>query len=501
MTQVPRLLASAVLSGLLYGLAFPPYELHGLAFIALIPWLLMLPGIGVVWAGVSGLVWSLVVGALTAAFLPEMIIRYFDLAPGLAWLAAAASVLTTGAAYALFAVWLTSWIGKTSAGPLVVACLWGACEWVRTVVPVANPWALSGYSQVPWNALMQNADWGGALVIGMLVAAINAALASVLSTRLRRGRRFTGLVATLVVAGLFLAYGHIRLGQGFASEPAARIALIQPAISPAERVGRSGPSRTFARQLAQSVTAGRQSPALIMWPENALLRPLDQPSSEWADLLRLARSTGADVLVGAPTRVGDARPDAQHNSFVRIRPDANSDAYHKVEPMPFSEALVAGFGTSHAARFEAGTSRRPLATAAGPAGILICNEIMLSRGAREVVREGAVLLANPANDAWFGARGAGHQLRVASVRSIETRRPLLRATQTGVSALIDSHGRVMDSAPYGERALVVGMVRPSTYRSPYVFWGDLVPQLGAALAGIGFLRLLLRRGSPGESPA
>ena len=133
------------------------------------------------------------------------------------------------------------------------------------------------------------------------------------------------------------------------------------------------------------------------------------------------------------------------------------------------------------ADFTPGAAGQPLLQAAGyPAGTSICFEVAFGRLIAASVPE-AALLVNVSNDGWFGDSLAPHQhLEIARVRALETGRPLLRATNTGISAIIDHHGRITARSPQFSQAVVTGSVLPMQGTTPFVQFGN-APALILAL--------------------
>jgi apolipoprotein N-acyltransferase len=473
----------AIASALLYGAAFPPLGLAPLMWFALVPLLWACRQLHPLAAFLLGCIWSLLVGAQTASFLPEMIATYFDLRPPSAWVASAGAILATGALYGVFAGWVAWLVRRDRATPFPVACAFCACEWARTVLSVPNPWSLSAYSQIGWLSVVQSADLAGPFSVSFLIGAVNAWWAFSLPGRLRW---FVPRLASAWVVALFvanLAYGELRLRQHFGDGEPVRVALVQPAIERSHRFRAEYRERNLARQLGLSLqAAGAGDAQLILWPEYALDVALDARSPEHLRLARLSETTHAEVLVGAPSLGPGA---TRHNTAFLIRGGKLSDRYDKVELMPFAEADSLGGWLAMASGQEIspGASRRPLASAAGLIGVILCNEAMFSAPAREAVRLGAEILANPSNDDWFGERGASHQLEVAALRAIENRRYLMRPTLTGLTAIVDPHGRTVSSTEYGRPDAIVGSVERSNGRTGYQRWGD-VPAIAAAIAAL-----------------
>jgi apolipoprotein N-acyltransferase len=126
-------------------------------------------------------------------------------------------------------------------------------------------------------------------------------------------------------------------------------------------------------------------------------------------------------------------------------------------------------------------------------GAFVCAELVFPSVARELARGGAEILANPSNDAWLAPVAAEHLLRVATLRAIENRRPLLRATPTGVSAVIDAHGAIVARSDFGAAQVLEARVRGSRASTLVQRLGDWPVGLALALVAGTTLHALLVR--------
>ena len=169
----------------------------------------------------------------------------------------------------------------------------------------------------------------------------------------------------------------------------------------------------------------------------------------------------------------------------------------KARLVPFAERSPLGaFAPALGGKWTAGTPR-VLAAPSGRLGAFVCAEAMVPDVARTLAREGAELLVNPSNDFWFRAEPAARlQLETASLRAIEERRWLVRATPTGFSAIVDPHGSIRASTGWGEAAVLSGEVALSRATTPFQLVGD-APIALAALAVV--LSTMLRIGRSDSS--
>jgi len=485
----PALLTLA--TALLFGLSFPPVGAAPLAWVALTPFLVALArvpprraaGLALLLApaGALGVTW----------WFPSMVSAYFGTATlvgTLAWLVFCTA--SVGLQLVPFAVW-TSWMARRgAASPLLVAAAWGACEFLRARVWVGNPWGLIAYSQMSWPAVIQLADATGPYGPGMMLAAFNAVLAGMLAPALR-GRHFRGsVVAVVLLVAAALGYGAFRLAERRDAGAAVRVALVQPGVAASERRTAAGRARAVEFQLEATRRAVAGGSRLVVWPENAVDFYLEEPSPQRESLLAALRDLDADVVLGAPSYHHGERGIRYRNSVYLIHRGTVAGRYDKMHLVPFAEGS-----------YEAGVHPYSLRTDAGLVGPFVCFEAMYPELVRRLVVGGATLLANVSNDAWFGARAPARQhLDMARLRAVEERRWLLRATTTGISAIVDPTGRLVAATDVGTPAMLEGEVHPSQEKTPYQRWGDLAAWCAVGLVIAAPFWVEIRRSRIGGDP-
>jgi apolipoprotein N-acyltransferase len=235
---------------------------------------------------------------------------------------------------------------------------------------------------------------------------------------------------------------------------------------------------------------------LIVLPETAIPRFLDAVDPGYLkDIARIAVERRADVLFGVPIRDREGR---YFNSVVSVGASP-SQRYDKAHLVPFGEFVPPGFGwvvktfAIPLSDFSLGPKNpKPLALAGQLVAPNICWEDAFGE---EIIRQlpEATLLVNVSNVAWFGDSLAPAQhLQISRMRAIETGRTMLRATNTGVTAIIDPRGRVVARLPQFAEGILVGEVRGYVGASPYVRFGN-VPIVLICLAVIAALALRARR--------
>jgi apolipoprotein N-acyltransferase len=375
---------------------------------------------------------------------------------------------------------VVTWTGLV----LVFPAGWIVAEWVRGWLFSGFPWLNVGNSQVD-SPLAGLPPMAGVYGTGLAVA-LSAAL---LVAALRGWKRGTSLVLLGVLwSGAWL------LQQVPWTEPAGealRVAIVQGNIAQEEKWSPDNLVHTLTRY--RELTAGVADADLLVWPETAIPAFYHQmEDSLIPQLEETMRAAGTTLLTGIP--VLDRDSWQYYNGVVSL--GETRGFYYKQHLVPYGEYLPLRDLLGHSldalavpnADFTPGAEDQPLLQAAGyPVATSICYEVIFGE---QVIRDlpQAALLVNVSNDAWFGRSLAPHQhLEMARMRSRETGRPMLRATNTGISAIIDYDGRILARSPQFEEAVLSGRIMPRKGVTPYVMTGN------APVVILCFLCLLLPR--------
>ncbi len=364
-------------------------------------------------------------------------------------------------------------------GALRFAAAWTLVEWLRGTVFTGFPWLSVGYSQVPTSPLAGYAPilgtYGTSLAVALsagLFAAFAADVRGVGASALR-GPSAWGLAAVWALGGA-LTLVHWTAPAGAALE----VALVQGNIAQDMKWRPQWLRATLETYEKLTLSArGR----LLVLPETALpMLNVDVPAAYVRRLSAHAQAQGADLLLGLPEYVPGEQP-RYYNSVFSLGTSA-VQVYRKHHLVPFGDYLpyrpLLGFITAvlhlPMSDFTHGTlDQRPLQVGGQSVAVNICYEDAFGE---EIISQlpQATLLANFTNDAWWGDSLAPEQhLQLAQMRSLETGRYLLRATNTGVSAIIDEKGRVVSRAPKFTAAVLSGHAQGFSGSTPYVRWGNL----------------------------
>jgi len=371
---------------------------------------------------------------------------------------------------------------------LLIPALWTLVEWLRDWLFTGFPWLSLGYTQAG-SPLAGFAPLAGVFGLSWLVW-LSAGL---LLAALRAGERVAALagLALLFAAGFGLRQIEWTQAQG----APITVNLLQGNIAQDLKWDEA----RFAATLALYQRMVRESTArLTILPETAIPRFLDQLDPGFLPALaKTARDRGADLIIGLPVREASGR---YYNSVLSLG-SAPVQRYDKIHLFPFGDFIPTGFGWILAlmkiplSNFAHGsTEQAPLTLAGQRISVNICYEDAFGE---EIIRAlpQAALLVNASNFAWFGDSLAPHQhLQIARLRALETGRVMLRATNTGMTAIVDHHGRVTAAlAPFTEGSLS-GSVQGRSGATPYVRWGN-APVVALALLVCGLLALRRRGGT------
>jgi apolipoprotein N-acyltransferase len=239
-----------------------------------------------------------------------------------------------------------------------------------------------------------------------------------------------------------------------------------------------------------------ERPAVVFWPESAMTFFLEKEELYRAALGRMLEPFAAELVAGAPRFAGSRAAPSYYNTAFLVSPaGAIVASYEKQRLLPFAEYFPIrrlDFLRRRFARvreFTPGRSTDLLPTAAGHAGVVICNEAVFPDIPAARVRDGATYLVNLANDTWVSDPKFSAQLfDIVSLRAVEQRRYLVRASTAGFSAIVDPWGRTLAMAEPFARAWLVGEVQTADTVTPYCRFGDLFAYGCIGVAGAVVLR-------------
>lgn len=458
---------AAVMAGAFAVLAQPPYDFFAAAFISfpVLVWLL---------DGAAGSPGAGFLGRLGPAFRTGWAFGFGYFLAGLWWIGNAVLVEADAFAWALplavvalpaglavyfgLAAAMARLCWKSELGRIAaLAAAFGASEWLRGVLFTGFPWNPLGQMAMPTPILMQSSAVVGPDAMNALAVFVFSLPALFSESRHRR----LGLAAGLALVAAHAGFGLYRLSIPIADAGTLALRIVQPSIPLTGAWTNAERDAVFARLIeltGRRDETGTATPELVVWPETAVPF-LFAEKPEALSTIGEALADGQSLLTGAVRAeggVGGGEDTRYYNALVAIdAAGAITDAADKVHLVPFGEylplpGLLRTIGIDELVATVGGYSPAPSRRLiSGPRGLtllpLICYEAIFPA---EVAADAgqADILVNVTVDTWFGdTPGPWQHLRQAQLRAVETGRPLIRAANSGITALIDSRGRLLDA--------------------------------------------------------
>ncbi|MBI9019836.1 MAG: apolipoprotein N-acyltransferase [Verrucomicrobia bacterium] len=487
-------IAAAVLSGVLLFLSFPPFEIEFLGWVALIP--LILACAGAAPRRAAGLGW--LAGAIF--FLGTLFwLRHVT------WFGFVALAFYCALYMIPFATFISlrscGWRSmarvKNLAWIIGAAAVWTASEYVRATFITGFPWNPLGVSQYAQGTLIQIAEWGGVYFLSALMVFVNVASAVTLLQYIS-GLRSSGyrlhveLMSALFLLALASSFGlRVLLAEEASSEP-VRAALIQPNVPEVGNWDVPDPELIYERLEELTDIAGHMLDLdLIIWPETALPDCVRYSARSAGLVEQTTRITGVPLLAGSMDYIWrpSGTPDFYNGSMLFNTRGELLSSYYKQHLVLFGEYIpfdgqipFVNALTPIGSSFTPGHQTTLFKLPGDPRGfsVLICFEDTLPYLARRAAQRGATWLVNQTNDSWFDPDcGSKQHLANAVFRCIETRLPMVRCTNTGITCLIDKKGRITQTiAPRVEGVQAVEVTPADPARAPTIHtrFGDWFAQ-------------------------
>lgn len=496
--------ALAAAGGALLAAAFPGPGVAALAWVALVPVIILpITASRPLRAAGEGLLFVATFHILTFSWWYGLLRNFGRLSnpeASAVYILMAVYVALYGAA---FAAALALIARRRGAGAAIMAApfLWTALEALRGVAFTGLPWSVLGASQQPWTAAIQVADIGGVEAVTLVVACGNALVAwlilpkaaGLLGVPMARPRGAWALALVPVAA---LAYGAARMGADWGGDRTVRVGVIQGNVPQDVKWEASARMKILHDHLDATSEAAGRGAEVVVWPESSV--PLAITSTPAYRLMLEGRAVelGIELIVGSVHYARGADRTAVYNSaflFDGGAPGTEPQRYDKIHLVPFGEyvPLSSWLGpvermVEEASDFSPGGAPALFDARGGRLGPFICFEAIFPGLVRRIAASGAQVLVNLTNDAMLGdTAGPRQHLALAALRAVETRRWMVRAANTGISAVVDPAGRIVASAPYATRAVLVEDVPLLDSVTPYMAWGDLLSW------GCGIIAVLL----------
>ena len=504
-------LIGALLAGVAHALSFAPFGLPALQLAALAA-LIALAQRQPSWqrAALTGFAFGLGWFGTGVSWVYISLHTYGELP----WWMAAPSTAALAALLAAFPALAAAAAHRTTARPGLRLMLawpgaWTVSEWLRGTVLSGFPWIASGYAHTDGPLA------GFAPLLGVyglcLVAAVIAGAVALLLQRPSNAARWGAFAVALLLIGAGAALRTIEWTQPLGAP--LKVRLVQGNIPQDLKFTEGGTALSVKRYFQLMPDEPGEHSDLVVLPESALPLPLDDlPPEVREHLLEFPAGQGAALIFG----VFLEQPRYQYyNSALGLQGDEAPQRYSKRHLVPFGEFIPFGFrwfvdlmNIPIGDQQRGETYQAPMQLAGQRIAVNICFEDLFGgeiiAAWHDPAREPTLLL-NLSNLAWFDDSIALPQhLQISRMRALETGRPLLRATNTGATAIVDPHGRVLAQLPFNQAGALRGEVSGYQGRTPFVRCGNLAAlALAAALLGAAAAagRHPPGSGAPNLSPA
>jgi len=494
----------AAASGLMLTCSFPKIGWHYMAWVSLVPLLVCLkdtsPFNGFRLGLVSGLVHQ-----VTLIYWMTITMHQYGQLP---W-AVSIPVMLLMAFYlalyvAVFSWLLVRYIHKPLLRMISIPILWVALEYLRAHLLTGFPWELLGYSQYANLHWIQLADLSGVYGVSFLIVLVNAilffTLQEVLNTK-NAPRVSWPFVLGVPASGLAILmlvwlYGDYRIQQTdeqIKNSPSSRIGIVQGNIEQSMKWDPSFQEATVRKYVELSLGIKTRLPELIVWPETATPFYFLYDDALSKMVVNGIQQAGTDFLFGAPSFFMKDNDLHYFNSAYLVDAEGSvKGKYDKVHLVPFGEYVplkkwlpFIGKMVEQVGDFQAGAKGSVIPWKDFRLGILICYEGIFPDLAREAVKNGASVLINITNDAWYGRTSAPYQhFSMAVFRAVENHRSLVRSANTGFSGFIDPGGRILSSTELFEDAAITRKIPLLSGLTVYARMGDAFALLCLVLSPV-----------------
>ena len=481
-------IALSLLSGILLTLAFPKTEWWLLAFFALIPLFKAIGGRSPRQAFLIGMVAGLTHFISLLYWVYHVMGHFGGLSPAVSVMVLLlfTSVL---ALFIGFFCMILSWLERRGSHLFPAApLLWVALEWVRSHIFTGFPWELLGYSMYRRLEFIQAADIVGVYGISFVLVCVNVALFHLLFSdgSWRKRAVSAEVIATVVMVAALLVYGQMRLewvDTQCASAPKVHVGLAQGNIEQDRKWKKEYQLETLDIYEALTGEAAQHGATLVVWPETAAPFYFGRDKMLTDRIRSMARGYDTHLLFGAPAINWDSRGRVRlfNRALLLDTSGETLNVYNKSHLVPYGEYVplkewfsFLGKLVEQVGDFSSGEPGGILSYGDIRLGPLVCFESIFPYLARKARLNGAQILVNITNDAWFGRSSAPYQhFSMLSFRSVETRTFSIRAANTGISGVIHASGKILMKTPLFEKTVIDADVPLLNLDTIYARYGDI----------------------------
>jgi len=474
-----------IISGLLMGLAQQPLGLGFIAWVGLIPWFFSFKQYVTLWDGVkSFFIWGCVYHLVTIFWLALNI----GTSPVVAVISLLATVIFLSVMILPGAAIMVFTRRKTANFLFAFPIVWVGIEYFRMVGALAFPWVSFANTQTQFLLPIQNAEITGILGITFWVVMVNVVIFKSVQSNLKFRICTTAFFLLPWMTGLFL------YPEDISDDGALEVAIVQPNVPLSEKWEDHLISDHIDHLIQLSQPAIQDKVDLVVWPETAPPIYLLKTGKHYLRKIQSAlRGSDTVILTGIPHYEQKNREIESYNSVIMFNSTEILGLYNKIQLVPMAEYVPLSdifpslkdlnFGQ---ANFTQGQTCTTFPVGQWMVGSVICFESTIPQLVRRFIRAGAGVMTIVTNDGWYESAPEPQQhAKQAIFRAIESRKPILRCANTGISMIIEPSGNIRTSSRLNEEIVLRSHIQPNHTISFYTRWGDLFAQINlVVLAGI-----------------
>ena len=376
----------------------------------------------------------------------------------------------------------------------LIPIFWTVFEYIRSLSKLSFPWEFLGYTQYKNLKLIQISDILGVYGLSALIVFINISLFLLIlyffnikwnnyKITVRHLSAYNG--SAIVILSVILIYGHVQIKEIdsiIESSKKINAACIQGNISQEDKWDSHFMIHTTKKYINLSKQIIKQKPDLLVWPETALPFYYEQGGFLKEYIKKNVKEFNSCLLTGCLNIEQKDNTRLYYNSSILIKPDdKNIEKYHKTQLVPYGEFVpfknifpFINKLTQAAGDFSPGIEGNTLSCHDYFLGVQICFEIIFPNLSRKMVNNGADILINITNDAWYGTSSAPYQhFSMVVLRAVENKRSLARSANTGISGLIDPVGRILKKSDLFKEQIICHELPVIKIKTIYTSYGDI----------------------------
>ncbi|MDR1952625.1 MAG: apolipoprotein N-acyltransferase [Elusimicrobiota bacterium] len=491
-------LVFSIISGLLAAASFPKINLFFLIWIAFIPLIYAVRNEKPKESFFYGLIAGIVFFACSMYWLAPML--EFNL--GSIILALISSMILWFYLALYWGIWALSlnWFSKFFNNSIITAaalsCLWVLLEYVRTYLLTGLPWVLAGYSQYEFREIIQIAEWTGIYGVSFLILFCNFLFYFGL-TKIKNRKNF--FIAGILLIFSVSIFGAFRLDKfKFFGDEIYKAVIIQPSIDQYKKWDADYRNEIRTELELFAFRAGEKEADIVLWPESVVPSLLSADRQSYPLENALSEYAGGLNIIGALFRDQDGKDFNAVLSFmdgskIYLQIHKKNHLVPFGEYVPFRKVLAPFFGVlNQMGDLERGNDKEIFRYKSLYIGTLICSENFYPDIARDFVLNGAKVLTNHTNDAWFFKTAAPHQHFIMNVfRAIETRKTILISANSGVSGAVEASGKIIYASAVFEAGIIPISFIQNDYKTFYVKYGDVFVLVCGIIFAICLLFVLI----------